>query len=229
MGIVFLSAWIYRRGVQLFTSAWHQPVGIICGSALGLITVWFAASSPARAGRQKLLRSQQQLGMRWKMAADSPCHARLFGSRAELSLGVSHATSSQKNLLLMTGSFALSILLFLSFSVLLRWVGFALNPLQPYTPDLSVAETSGQNVLDPVLVEQLEALPEVKHAFGRMYCPLPAEYQGKQGSIDLISYDTIQFGWAKKDLIGGIPLPGAGGWHIPCADGIRQKQLPDRG
>ena len=54
-----------------------------------------------------------------------------------------------------------------------------------------------------VLVEQLEALPEVKHAFGRMYCPLPAEYQGKQGSIDLISYDSIQFGWAKKDLIGG--------------------------
>ena len=126
-----------------------------------------------------------------------------FGSRAELSLGVSHATSSKKNLLLMTGSFALSILLFLSFSVLLRWVGFALNPLQPYTPDLSMAETSGQNVLDPVLVEQLETLPEVKHAFGRMYCPLPAEYQGKQGSIDLISYDTIQFGWAKKDLIGG--------------------------
>ena len=36
------------------------------------------------------------------------------------------------------------LLLFLSFSVLLRWVGFALNPLQPYTPDLSVAETSGQ-------------------------------------------------------------------------------------
>ena len=29
-----------------------------------------------------------------------------------------------------------------------------------YAPDLSVAETSGQNVLDPVLVEQLEALPE---------------------------------------------------------------------
>lgn len=61
-----------------------------------------------------------------------------------------------------------------------------------------MAETSGQNVLDPVLAEQLEALPEVKHAFGRMYCPLSAEYQGKQGTIDLISYDTVQFGWAKK-------------------------------
>ena len=43
-----------------------SPVGIVCGMVLGLVTVWFAASSPAR-GRQKLLRSQQQLGMRWKM------------------------------------------------------------------------------------------------------------------------------------------------------------------
>lgn len=179
-----------------------SPVGIICGSALGLITVWFAASSPARRAA-KASPITAATGNAVENAADSPCHARLFGSRAELSLGVSHATSSKKNLLLMTGSFALSILLFLSFSVLLRWVGCALNPLQSYAPDLSVAETSGQNVLDPVLVEQLEALPEVKHAFGRMYCPLPAEYQGKQGSIDLISYDTIQFGWAKKDLIGG--------------------------
>lgn len=179
-----------------------SPVGIICGSALGLITVWFAASSPARRAA-KASPITAATGNAVENAADSPCHARLFGSRAELSLGVSHATSSKKNLLLMTGSFALSILLFLSFSVLLRWVGFALNPVQSYAPDLSVAETSGQNVLDPVLVEQLEALPEVKHAFGRMYCPLPAEYQGKQGSIDLISYDTIQFGWAKKDLIGG--------------------------
>lgn len=179
-----------------------SPVGIICGSVLGLITVWFAASSPARRAA-KASPITAATGNAVENAADSPCHARLFGSRAELSLGVSHATSSKKNLLLMTGSFALSILLFLSFSVLLCWVGFALNPVQSYAPDLSVAETSGQNVLDPVLVEQLEALPEVKHAFGRMYCPLPAEYQGKQGFIDLISYDSIQFGWAKKDLIGG--------------------------
>ena len=94
-----------------FTSAWHQPVGIICGSALGLITVWFAASSPARRAA-KASPITAATGNAVENAADSPCHARLFGSRAELSLGVSHATSSKKNLLLMTGSFALSILLF---------------------------------------------------------------------------------------------------------------------
>lgn len=35
-GVVFLSAWIYRRGVQLFTSAWHQP---------GRYYLWFRAGT----------------------------------------------------------------------------------------------------------------------------------------------------------------------------------------
>ena len=98
----------------------------------------------------------------------------------------------------MTGSFALSILLFLSFSVLLRWVGFALNPVQSYAPDLSVAETSGQNVLDPVLVEQLEALPESQTRIRADVLPTPGGISGKTGVHRPDSYDTIQFGWAKK-------------------------------
>ena len=195
-----------RMLVRLEALFWCKTA-VPAGCVLGIVSTWglcsFLRGFIGEEFSSLPVLGISPVGIICENAADSPCHARLFGSRAELSLGVSHATSSKKNLLLMTGSFALSILLFLSFSVLLRWVGFALNPLQPYTPDLSVAETSGQNVLAPVLVEQLEALPEVKHAFGRMYCPLPAEYQGKQGSIDLISYDTIQFGWAKKDLIGG--------------------------
>ncbi len=205
-----------------------SPIGIICGSALGLITVWFAASSPALRAA-KALRSQQQLGMRWKMQRILRVMLGLFGSRAELSLGVSHATSSKKELasddrfLCVKHSPVFELFGFAS----LGW--FALNPVQSYAPDLSVAETSGQNVLDPVLVEQLEALPEVKHAFGRMYCPLPAEYQGKQGSIDLISYDTIQFGWAKKDLIGGtLPQEPEDGTY-PVLTVFDKKQLSDCG
>lgn len=177
-----------------------SPVGILCGAVLGLVTVWLAASSPAQKAAM-VSPIVAATGNAAETASQNPVS--LFGHRVELALGVSHATASKKNLLLMTGSFVLSILLFLCFSVLLQWVGFALNSLQPYTPDLSVTETSGQNVLDPVLVEQLKALPEVRHAFGRMYCPLPAEYQGKQGTIDLISYDTVQFDWAKKDLTSG--------------------------
>ena len=36
-----------------------------------------------------------------------------------------------------------------------------------------------------------------------MYQSLPAEYQGKQGQIDLISYESQQFGWAQDDLVEG--------------------------
>ncbi len=68
-----------------------SPVGIICGSRWDLSR--FGSRHLLRhGGRQKLLRSQQQLGMRWKM---------------------------QRILRVMLGCF------------LLRWVGFALNPLQP--------------------------------------------------------------------------------------------------
>ena len=39
---------------------------------------------------------------------------------------------------MMTGSYALSIILFLSFSVMIDWTGHALNSNKPYSPDLTV-------------------------------------------------------------------------------------------
>lgn len=36
-----------------------------------------------------------------------------------------------------------------------------------------------------------------------MYQSLPAEYEGKLGQIDLISYENQQFQWAAEDLIAG--------------------------
>ena len=46
-----------------------------------------------------------------------------FG-RIETVLGVNHAVSVKKNLILMTGSFALSIVMFLSFSMLVDFVNY---------------------------------------------------------------------------------------------------------
>lgn len=44
--------------------------------------------------------------------------------RIETALGIHHAVSGKKNLFLMTSSFALSIILFLSFSVMIDLVGY---------------------------------------------------------------------------------------------------------
>ena len=49
----------------------------------------------------------------------------------------------------------------------------------------------------------VESRPYVERAFGRMYQSLPAEYEGKSGQIDLISYEEDQFRWAAEDLIAG--------------------------
>lgn len=216
-----------------------SPVGILCGSVLGLITVWFAASSPARRAA-KASPITAATGNAVENATVSPCHARLFGSRAELSLGVSHATSSKKNLLLMTGSFALSILLFLSFSVLLRWVGFALNPLQPYTPDLSVAETSGQNVLDPVLVEQLEIFKSFGVDLSRVvlsHIDLSADLDYMKRLLDQgvnIAFDTIgkcnyQPDVSRADWLSRLCAEGYDTQIVMSMDITRRSNFADRG
>ena len=52
--------------------------------------------------------------------------------------GPSHAGASRKNLFLLTGSFSLSIILFLSFSVAVDFMNHSLTPLRPWTTDISI-------------------------------------------------------------------------------------------
>ena len=103
----------------------------------------------------------------------------------------------------MTGSFALSIVMILSFSVLVQWVNMALNPLKPWAADVFYSSPSYLCSIDKGFAERVESLPYVGRAFGRMYEKLPAEYAGKSGQIDLISYENQQFQWAEQDLIAG--------------------------
>ncbi|MEI3102078.1 MAG: ABC transporter permease, partial [Oscillospiraceae bacterium] len=123
--------------------------------------------------------------------------------KIETALGVHHAVSSPKNLLLMTGSFALSIILILSFSVLIQWVHLALNPLQPWAPDVFYSSPDNLCEIDKSFANEVVSRPYVTRAFGRMYQSLPAEYQGKSGQIDLISYDSQQFQCVEEALIAG--------------------------
>ena len=128
---------------------------------------------------------------------------RRTGRRVEVALGIHHAVESRKNLLLMTGSFALSILLILAFSVMVQWVQLALNPLQPWAPDVFYSSPANACEIPKDFADQVAAQPGVKRAFGRMYASLEAEYQGKTGPIDLISYEEQQFHWAQDSLTAG--------------------------
>lgn len=109
-----------------------SAVGIGSGVAVGILTVLLSSISPARraAGVSPVAAVTGNLSE--KKSSVHPIRKSFL--KIETVLGIHHAVSSPKNLLLMTGSFALSIILILSFSVLIQWVNMALTPLKPWAP-----------------------------------------------------------------------------------------------
>lgn len=176
-------------------------VGIISGILVGVLTVLLSSISPARraAGVSPVAAVTGNLSENGNISR--PIQKSFL--KIETALGIHHAVSSPKNLLLMTGSFALSIIMILSFSVLVQWVQMALNPLKPWAPDVFFSSQDNLCEIDKSFAAQVQSRPYVKRVFGRMYQSLPAQYEGKSGQIDLISYESQQFQWAEEDLVAG--------------------------
>lgn len=176
-------------------------VGIISGIIVGIMTVLLSSISPARraAGVSPVAAVSGNLSQKENLSRP----IRRSFLKIETTLGIHHAVSSPKNLLLMTGSFALSIIMILSFSVLVQWLHMALNPLKPWATDVFYASPDNRCEIEKSFAEEVESRPYVKRVFGRMYQNLPAKYEGKSGQIDLISYEEQQFRWAEEDLVAG--------------------------
>ena len=175
--------------------------GIVSGIVVGVLTVLLSAVSPARRAASVSPVAAVRGNTSQKENPARPLRTS-FG-HIELTLGVHHAVASRRNLFLMTGSFALSIVLILSFSVLVQWVNMALNPLKPWAPDVFYSSPENQCEIRAEFAAEVAAEPGVKRVFGRMYQSLPAVYGGGEGQIDLISYEEQQFQWAAKDLVAG--------------------------
>lgn len=102
------------------------------------------------------------------------------------------------------GSFAVSIILFLCFSILITFMNHALAPLKPYAPDLSIQVNEDAALLDQSIMESVEAIPNTEKVFGRMFRGnIPASAKQGSGTAKLVSYDEPQFEWAKETLISG--------------------------
>lgn len=176
-------------------------LGMICGAVIGIITVLLAAHAPAKRASKvspaAAVSGNENENKRIRRAA------RTNWCRVDVALGIHHAVSSKKNLLLMTGSFALSIILFLSFSVMMDWISHALNTLKPYTPDVSVSDECYNNSISKAAMKQLGELPETKLVFARRYQTLPVQSGYNVRVADLISYGEEQFEWSKEDLLYG--------------------------
>ena len=106
----------------------------------------------------------------------------------------------------MTCSFAISIMMFLSFQVMVVFLNQGMPALSPSAADVSV--TMGNTPLDRSLVEQISETEGVDKVFGRMeIAGLSFSSDVGEGTITLISYDDNQFGWAKKELNEGSITP----------------------
>lgn len=173
-------------------------VGLISGTLAGVLTVLIAAGKPAR-----------------KAAKVSPVAA-VSGSsgnagqiravntksmRIENALGFSHAVQSKKKLFLMISSFALSIILFLSFSVFVDLVN-CLMPQYASSAEIEIWSKDSTNSVDGNLVSLLNATDGIKQAFGRRSkfdVAAECDVNSNIKTLDVISFDSFDLECLEKD------------------------------
>lgn len=170
---------------------------------IGFLIVLLASLSPAKKASKvspvTAISGSTQLTQN-KRAANT----KLF--HIETSMGIFHALSGKKNVFLMTCSFAISIMMFLSFQVMVVFLNQGMPALSPSAADVSI--TMGNTLLDKSLVEQIGKMEGVDKVFGRMeMAGLSVSSNTGEGTITLISYDDNQFGWAKEELNKGSITP----------------------
>ena len=176
--------------------------GILCGAAIGIITVFIAAQSPAKQAAKvspiAAISGNTETNKKIVHAANT----RLF--KVETSLGVHHATGTKKNLILMTGSFALTIMLFLTFSACLDIVHKLLPSVSDFTPDITINSQDESNSIDKSILEEISEISGVESVFGMMYSiEYPAEINGNVSTVDLFSYGDSMMASFKKSVVSG--------------------------
>lgn len=180
-----------------------SPVGLICGTVVGVVTVLLAAQAPAiRAAKVSPIAAISGNG---DTGLPVGHRSNLNLRRVEWTLGLHHAVSSKKNLLLMTSSFALSMILFLCFSVGLEFVYELLPSLRPWQPDITLGGYANELVLKQSLSDRIRSISGVDHVWGSSYMEkVPASSaQAHIDHVDLVSYDDALLDRIKDHVVQG--------------------------
>ncbi len=211
LGVVV--SWIICAGLKYIVGGECENIpvfgvsvpGILSGAVIGIVTVFLAAQAPAK--RAARVSPAMAVTGNSGEAGSIRRAAEIRSGRAEVKLGIHHAVSARKNLLLMTGSFALSIVLFMGFSVLLELVD-VLIPQKASAPDIDIASESLKNEIPAAFLAKIEGIDGVAHVFGRSVCKdVPVVYR-EDGSlaeeeiittVDMISYNDYQLDLLRKD------------------------------
>ncbi len=171
--------------------------GIISGMIVGIVAVLIAARTPAK--RAAKVSPVTAASGNSEITGNIKHAAKVHGFKIETALGIHHAVASKKTLILMTGSFALSIILFLSFSVLVEFVGYIM-PQSAAAADLNISSVDVSNGVDRSLLDTIGTMDGVKRIFGRRSVfNIPAQLDSHAVTIDMISYDDFDLNCLVKD------------------------------
>lgn len=178
--------------------------GILAGAGTGIIVVMIASDAPAKhaakVSPQEAVTGNINQFNNYSITKAS--NTKLFP--VDIAMGLNHAFSNTKSMILISGSFAISIILFLCFTILVTFMNHALSPLKPYAPDMTLEGDQNTALLNHSLKESLKSLPYVKNVYGRMfYTNIQASDKNGANTATLVSYDEPQFQWAKEALISG--------------------------
>lgn len=174
-------------------------IGIISGIIMGTATVLLAARAPAK----RAAKVSPILAVSGNSdEAKKVCRGVRTGLLSiDISLGIHHAREAKKNLFLMTGSFALSIILFLTFTVLLDFVGYLL-PQSASASDINIISADGANSIPCEFIDTVRDVNGVDNIFGRRSLFDVSAALGRNHSsktVDLISYGDFDLEALKKD------------------------------
>lgn len=178
-------------------------IGIISGIVMGVAAVLIAARAPAKRASKVAPVTAASGNQENPGGGERGMNSRMVriprenkgGFQIETALGIHHAVSAKKNLVLMTGSFALSIILFLSFSVLIDFVD-CLMPQSAAASDIDIASSDGMNTIESGLLGTIRGMDGVKQVYGRRNM---ADVPADMGTLDLVSYDEFDLDCLKKD------------------------------
>ncbi|MBP3477098.1 MAG: FtsX-like permease family protein [Lachnospiraceae bacterium] len=180
-----------------------SAAGITSGIVVGIVTVLLAAQSPAR--RAAGVSPVTAVSGGTESIQTIRHAATMHFARIDTALGIHHAVSAKKNLFLMTDSFALTIIMFLCFSVGMDFARVLLPSLRSWQPDCTIVGYSNALILSRELLDEISIIPGVEHVYGNIYMSdIPAS--SPQSSIDhinLVSYDEYMLDCSAKSVVSG--------------------------
>lgn len=174
-------------------------VGIVAGVLIGFLIVLLASFSPAK----KASRVSPMNAVRGATeVSNNKRHANTKLFRVETAMGIYHAVSGTRNILLMTCSFAVSIILFLSFQVLVIFLNQGMPALEKSAPDLVLIQN--EIPFSSSFSDDLKNIVGVKQVYRRNEkTRVKISTANSSGDATVVSYDDTQFNWAESKLIEG--------------------------